>query len=89
MSPSCIGDVEALDSTARESGVWLIRRIIELCRARRSDFGTFVLCLNGSVQIGTFLWLSVVMRSVIKSLDSAVDQALQVLQSVRRNLGLQ
>ena len=58
MASSCISDVEGLDSTARESGVWLIHRMIELRKAGRSDFGTFELCRNGSVQIGTALWLS-------------------------------
>ena len=86
---SCIGDVEAWVSTARQSGVWLIHRIIEFRRPRSSDFGTFELCRNGSVQIGTAQWLSLVIRSIIKSRGSAVGQALQVLRSVRRNLGLQ
>jgi len=88
MSRSCISDVEALDSTTRESDVRLVHMIIELRGARRSDFGTLELCRNGRVQIGIALWLSRVMRSLIKSLGSAVDQALQVLQAVRRNLGL-
>jgi hypothetical protein len=88
MASSCISDIEALDSTARVSVVWLIHMIIELRRSRRSDFGTFVLCYNGTVQVGTALWLLLVMRSIIKSLTSAVGQTLQVLQSVRKNLGL-
>ena len=79
MASSCISDVEALYSTVRESGVCLIHRIIQLRRVGRSDFGTFELCRNGCVQIGTALWLSLVMRSIIKLLGSAVGQALQVL----------
>jgi hypothetical protein len=89
MANSVISDVEALDFTVRESGVRLIRRIIYLRRAGRSDFGTFELCGNGSVQIGTAMLLLLVMRSIIKSLSSVVGQALQVLKSLRKNLGLQ
>jgi hypothetical protein len=41
MASSCISDVEALDSTARESGVRLIHMIIEFRRNRKSDFWNF------------------------------------------------
>ena len=49
--------------------------IVELRRARRYEFGTLEFCRSGSVQIGTALWLSLVMRSLLKSLGGASNLA--------------